>query len=1179
MRLRRLDLLRYGHFTDRSIELPLGGADLHVVFGPNEAGKSTALCAMEDLLFGIPMRSPYDFLHDYSEMRVGARIENAEASLDVMRRKGRKDTLLGADGLPAATGERALDPFLAGADRPFFQRMFSLDRVRLEEGGREILEAKDEVGEIIFSAGTGTAGLRDRLAWLAEEADALWARRRAGRREYYRAADKLKEAEGDLRQQTLSADRWQERKRTFEAAQADCTEIEARFEEVSARGRRIGRIRRVHRHVRRKADLEGRIEALGQVATLPEDAGRTLDRSRKRESEASARIDTLSGQLDAARKEMEGLAYDDGLVLRADDVRQLHERRIETRREKADLPKRRAELDAAERELRDLAAELGWRPDEAGALIDRIPARPRVGAVRSLLDRRGELSSEVSKSAEGLEEARAERARLQDRLDATGNAMDVSRLEAVIRTVRESGDLTGRLDAATRAVQDARERIERLLGSLHPSVPNDGDAAAMRVPARAEVQRHRDRMQDCERRTREVRERVQAAGRGLARARKAYESAVRDGGAVPLDTLRAARAERDTLWEGMKRRYVDDTPGPVEEAHAGAGGRSDLPEAFEQAMRTADALADRRFDHAEAAAHLAERARAIAELEADLAELRAQEEALTQEGGRLGSEWRALWAGAPFEPQAPDAMLEWLDKRRDLLEAMERQVEAESDRAFQSGEVRRAGDGLLAELAALAVDRAALENDPLPVVLEHADRIRQEHRRRAEDKARLHEDWQEAEADVGRRGRALARAREAQSQWQGQWSAALSALGLAADLPPEAVAARIDVIDRMRERAVRIGELRHQRIEKIDRDVAHFESAVAEFVRERRADDLSGVPAEEAVLEIERRLGEAERVRDLLARKRKEADAIEEKIAAMEEDRRQARGSVRHLMEAAGAGTMDALERAIERSGTCRALRKELAGTLDLLEQEGDGLPVDRLVEECAGVDVDRLEVQEEKNAAELDDLRGRSADAAEARSQAREAFEATGGDDAAAQAEAARQEALAEMRRIAGRYVRVRTSAMLLQWAIDRYRQEKQAPLLRRAGGLFERLTGGAFTALEVDYDDRDRAHLVGRRPDRQAVAVPVSGMSTGTADQLFLALRIASVEDYLDRADALPFVADDLFVNFDDDRAGAGFEVLGALAGRTQVLFFTHHRHLVDVARRALGGSLSVVDLSAAT
>ena len=1175
MRLRRLDLLRYGHFTDRSIELPPGGADLHVVFGPNEAGKSTALCAIEDLLFGIPMRSPHDFLHGYSGMRVGARIENAEASLEVVRRKGRKDTLLGAGGLPAAGGEGALEPFLAGADRPFFQRMFSLDRVRLEEGGREILEAKDEIGEIIFSAGTGTAGLRDRLARLAEEADALWARRRAGRREYYRAADKLKEAEGDLRQQTLSADKWQERKRAFEAAQDACTEIEARFEEVSARGRRIGRIRRVHRHVRRKADLDGRIEALGQVAALPEDARRILDRSRSRESEASARIDTLSGQLDAARKELEGLTYDEGLVLRADDVRQLHERRIETRREKADLPKRRAELDAAERELRDLAAELEWRTDETGALTDRIPERPRVATVRSLLGRRGELSSEVSKSAEGLEEARAERARLQDRLDATGDAADVARLDAVIRAVREGGDLAGRLDAATQDVKDARERAGRLLRSLHPGVSNGEDAAAMRVPARTEVLRHRDLVQDCERRTREVRQKIQAAGRDLARARKACESAVRDGDVVPLDTLRAARVERDALWERVKLRYVDNPPTPVGKAHDGAGGQPGLPETFEQAMRSADALADRRFDHAEAAAHLAERSRAIAGIEDDLAELRAQEETLAQEGARLGSEWRAVWAGAPFEPHAPDAMLEWLDKRRDLVEAIERRVEAESVLELRIGEGRRARDGLLAELAALAVDRATLENDPLPVVLEHADRIRREHRHKAESKARLQEDLREAEAGVERRGRALARAQEAWAQWQDQWSAALSALGLAADLPPDTVAARIDVIDQMRERAVRIKELRHQRIEKINRDVADFESAVAEFVRET-AGDLSGVSAEEAVLEVEKRLEEAERIRDLLARKGKEADAIGKKIAEMEEDRRQARGSVKHLKDAAGARTMDALEQAIERSDTCRALRKERADTLELLAQEGDGLSVDRLVEECAGVDIDRLAAREETNAGELDELRERSAAAAEARSQARETFEATGGDDAAARAEAVRQEALAEMRRIAGRYVRVRTSAMLLQWAIDRYRQEKQAPLLQRAGRLFEMLTGGAFTTLEVDYDDRDRAHLVGRRPDRQAV--PVSGMSTGTADQLFLALRIASVEDYLDRAEALPFVADDLFVNFDDGRAGAGFEVLGGLAGRTQVLFFTHHRHLVEVARRALGGSLSVVDLSAA-
>jgi len=60
MRLNRLDLTRYGRFTDLSLEFPApepGGPDLHVIHGANEAGKSTLLEGWLDLLFQIPARS------------------------------------------------------------------------------------------------------------------------------------------------------------------------------------------------------------------------------------------------------------------------------------------------------------------------------------------------------------------------------------------------------------------------------------------------------------------------------------------------------------------------------------------------------------------------------------------------------------------------------------------------------------------------------------------------------------------------------------------------------------------------------------------------------------------------------------------------------------------------------------------------------------------------------------------------------------------------------------------------------------------------------------------------------------------------------------------------------------------------------------------------------------------
>ena len=96
MRLRRLDLIRYGRFTDSSLELPRGQPDLHIVVGPNEAGKSTVRSAIGDLLFGIPSRSALNFVHEYGSMRIGAVLERDGEELEVRRRKGNRDTLLAA---------------------------------------------------------------------------------------------------------------------------------------------------------------------------------------------------------------------------------------------------------------------------------------------------------------------------------------------------------------------------------------------------------------------------------------------------------------------------------------------------------------------------------------------------------------------------------------------------------------------------------------------------------------------------------------------------------------------------------------------------------------------------------------------------------------------------------------------------------------------------------------------------------------------------------------------------------------------------------------------------------------------------------------------------------------------------------------------------------------------------
>lgn len=77
------------------------------------------------------------------------------------------------------------------------------------------------------------------------------------------------------------------------------------------------------------------------------------------------------------------------------------------------------------------------------------------------------------------------------------------------------------------------------------------------------------------------------------------------------------------------------------------------------------------------------------------------------------------------------------------------------------------------------------------------------------------------------------------------------------------------------------------------------------------------------------------------------------------------------------------------------------------------------------------------------------------------------------------------------------------------------------------------------------------------------VNEMSDGSADQLYLALRLASIEQYIEGHEPLPFIVDDILIRFDDKRSAATLKVLAELADKTQVIFFTHHLHLLELAK----------------
>jgi uncharacterized protein YhaN len=121
-------------------------------------------------------------------------------------------------------------------------------------------------------------------------------------------------------------------------------------------------------------------------------------------------------------------------------------------------------------------------------------------------------------------------------------------------------------------------------------------------------------------------------------------------------------------------------------------------------------------------------------------------------------------------------------------------------------------------------------------------------------------------------------------------------------------------------------------------------------------------------------------------------------------------------------------------------------------------------------------------------------------------------------------------------------------------YETERQPEVLRQASSFFSVMTEGRYVRVIAPLDGGD---IQVERADGVRLAPQV--LSRGTAEQLYLSMRFALVQEYANHVDALPVVFDDIFVNFDPDRSRTSFKALRNLCSTHQVLLFTCHPHLV--------------------
>jgi len=266
MKVEQLHLSAYGPFADHT--LAFDGDGLHVVYGANEAGKSTALRALTGLLYGIDTKTGDSFEHTNTALRIGGLLRAKDGSeLSFVRRKGRTKTLL--DDAGNALDDAVLTPFLQGVSRELFQTLFGIDHQALVQGGQEILEQKGDVGRALFSAALGSNSLNDVLKGLEEEATALF-KPRGSTQPINAALKKYSELKKEAGQLDLKSTDWQAHQQALESAVEELASVESTLDDQRKQVSQLERMQRILPMLARRRLLHDELEALGEVVQLRE---------------------------------------------------------------------------------------------------------------------------------------------------------------------------------------------------------------------------------------------------------------------------------------------------------------------------------------------------------------------------------------------------------------------------------------------------------------------------------------------------------------------------------------------------------------------------------------------------------------------------------------------------------------------------------------------------------------------------------------------------------------------------------------------------------------------------------------------------------------------------------------------------------------------------------------------
>jgi uncharacterized protein YhaN len=1155
MRINRLDLMAFGHFTEKSLDLSDGDLGLHIIYGDNEAGKSTSLRALIGWLFGIQTRTQDNFLHDNPKLRIGGELQGLNGQkFEFVRRKGNKDTLLKYASNAPLDESRFSQFFPAGMDETLFTKLWGIDHGGLIAGGQELLEQSGDLGQALFSAAVGTANLRKILEQMQNSAVKLF-KPRGSKAALNKAISEYKAAQKTMRDAALPVSNWETLQKQFSKINADINGVEQTITEKTKQKNRLERINRVKGALAQRQNVLTKLEALGTVLMLPQDFAEQYKTAEITLQNALDLKERLEGKLDVLNKESGALSVRDDLLKNEDAILMIYKDLGAVEKTNADRPrqdgKRRLLRNDAENRLKGIRPDMGL--DEADQLRPLLNNKKWISGLvqkHSLLIQKEAGLNHTLKDL--LDEQKSLKSRLED---ISQSKIDLTQLKASIASARKAGDIEQRLDdIKIQAEQETaawKNEFARL-GNYHGTP----DALlSLTLPVPETIDRFEKENDDLTEKSKTAVRKEQELAEEKKLAEQELNALLRKEDVPQVADLEALRKDRDLGWAFIKQKYILQQD--ISDTLLAYTQEADLPAVYEKKVRQTDHISDRLRLDADQVVKRAELEAKIDSMASRIDDLSAILEKIKTDQTDFSIRWTDIWKPSNIVAGTPREMKQWLLKAERLIEKIQtaKAILANKKKLDEAcDQLRQLMSNQISQFDTLQETRGKRLEALISVCEQQVKQEQKERDKRHQVTLSL----KESHIRLKRTQDELKAVKNDLTAWSEEWAKAIEGLSLNAHVPPQTAMELFDNLVLFFQKLDESEALR-KRIYGIDKVKQDFHHKVYAFAG-RINIETDNQDAQTIAALLHRDLNAAREARASFVQIKDQLDEKAQELNAANITIRQSQKKITEFKRQAKVDTDEGLISAAEKSNNKRELLKQIETLEQELNRNGDGLSIDLLEKELNNCDIDLIENQIENISIVLKDFQAQRDNLRDQRRTIQNEIEKKDGSALAASAAAQAEAHLADIGQYAEQYLRLQIGALILEQQIENYRKKNQTPVLGRAGELFSKLTLGSYAGLRDELDSSGKPILLGVRPDDHEV--PIAGMSDGSRDQLYLALRLATLEQHIKKEEPMPFVVDDILIGFDDDRTRVCLEVLAQLSTNIQVLLFTHHQRVLELA-----------------